>query len=234
MHIRLINRIWSIYLPLSLLVLFYLVKRLDYPLDKFYELDLFWVLILFFLIAAIVQTIFFIKRNKRRRAHLEKVKPINPGLIGKNIYPERLSFLNIKLSINSNTIDVFDKLSFKLCARKFDKTIEVKSYYKNRIYSFHDIDFILFEFDNIFYFTLKSDWEKTIWLGSFSIVLKNKKIVHLFDLKSERDHLKESGEYADMDTDENYYKIGLKILEKISKELTMNYTIIDYTKKACS
>jgi hypothetical protein len=212
-------------------VLFYSLKRLDYPVDKFYEIDIFLILILLYLFAVIVQTIFFIKRIKIRKVHLEKVKSINPGLIEKTFYPERLRFFNVKLSINSKTIDVFDKLSFMLCARKIDKTIEVKSCYKNHIYSFHDIDSILFEFDNIYYFTLRRDWDKTIWLGSFSIVLKSKKIVHLFDLKSERDHLKEFSEYIDMDTDENYYKIGLRILEILTKELTMNYTIIDYTKK---
>lgn len=231
MHIRLINRILSIYLPFSLLVLFYLIERQDYPFDKFYEIDALLGLILPFLVVTIVQTNFFIKRINRRRAHLEEAKLINPVFVEKTIYPERFSIFNIRISVNSDTIDIYDELSFKFCANKIDKTVEVKSIFKNRKYTSYDIDSILFEFDNIYCFTL-SKRGKTIWSGSFSIVLKNRKIVHLCNLRSVRDHLMEPEEYRDMDTDENYYKIGLKILGILTNELNMNYSIIDYTKKA--
>lgn len=231
MHIRLVNRIWSIYLPFSLLLLYYTIRRLEYPFDKFYEIDLYLVLISVFLISAVVQTTFFLKRIRRRKAHLDNVKPVSSDLIEKHSYPERLSFLNVKLVINHNSMDVFDKLSFKLFAKKDEKTIEVKSNYTNQKHSFNDIDSILFEFDNISYYTLRSDWDKTIWVGSFSIVLKSKKIVHLFNLRSERDHLKELGEYKDIDTNEYYYKIGLKILNILTNELNMKYSILDYTHK---
>ena len=238
MHERLINRIGYIYLPFILFVLLYLLEwGFDYPFDNFSEIDEFWVLIWIFVyfITVIAQTIFFIKRSKIRRNHIEKAKSCNPKLIENINYPERLSYFNVKISMHSNTIDVFDNLSLTLFANKISKTLEIKSHYKNVKHSFNNIDYILFEFDKINNYSIIAAWRKTTWLGSFSIVLKNKKIVHLFDLRCERsafhcsDTLDNLGEY--MDTDELYYKIGLKILDVITNELNMNYSILDYTKK---
>jgi len=178
MHIRLINRIWSIYLPFCFFILFYLIKRFDYSFDSLYEIDVLLVLIFGLLIVVIVQTLFFINRIKIRKVHIENSKSIYPRLIEKISYPERLSFFNLRISLNNSTFDIFDKFSFKFCANKIDKTVEIKSYPKNIKYSFHNIDYILFEFDNIYNFKLDKSG-KTIWIGSFSLVLKNKKIVHL-------------------------------------------------------
>jgi len=53
----------------------------------------------------------------------------------------------------------------------------------------------------------------------------------LFNLRSERDSYHEIGEYVDMDNNENYFRIGIKILDILTNELNINYSIIDYTKK---
>jgi hypothetical protein len=231
MYKRLINRIWSLYLPILLIIILYAVDKKN---DSVFEISFSDFLALGSIIVAVIQTVFFFKRDQRKRQFVANSVLEEPFYLKEKNQMRRIQFCNLKISISEETIDIYDKLTFKFSAKLKNKTILVKSVFKTTIYSFDEIESILYEFDRIFFVTLKPDHEKNLWVNKFSIVLKNKKIIYLFSVKSEKDHMKDFDEDSKYYSDEYHFKLGSQVLEILSSELNLKYSILDYTQKASS
>ena len=186
------------------------------------------------IIVLVLQTVFFFNRAQRKRNFVANSVLENPFSLKEHRQLRRLQFCNLRISISEDAIDIYDKLTFKFSAKFKNRTILVKSYFGIATYNFDEVESILYEFDRIYFITLKSDHEKTLWVNRFSIVLNNNKIIYLFSVQSEKDHMRDFDEDSKYYTDEYNFKLGTQVLEILSAELSLKYSILDYTKKASS
>ncbi|KQC31497.1 hypothetical protein [Flagellimonas eckloniae] len=170
------------------------------------------------------------RKKKLRQAQLKDI-PTQIDL------PNKLNFLNKRISINEKSIDVFSKNKVILHLSKVKKQIELRKSMGNKILKFNDIHFVFLEYNQyekdtlIDSFSSGSSYDKNVWNNSIMAMLKNGQQVKLFEAKLEETNYEQlvdyqiSGKYEE----KSYLENGKKIVRLFSHYTNKKYLIVNNT-----
>jgi hypothetical protein len=151
--------------------------------------------------------------------------------------PNKLNFLNKKISINEKSIDVYSKNKVILHLSKVRKQIEIRKSIGNKILKFSDIHFVFLEYNQyekdtlIDSFFSGSSYDKNVWNNSIMAMLKNGQQIKLFEAKLEETNYEQmvdyqiSGKYEE----KSYLENGKKIARLFSHYADKKYLIVNST-----
>ncbi|MCM5663375.1 hypothetical protein [Galbibacter mesophilus] len=228
-----INRILFWIAPF-IIILFLIIYLNDVTLKNFYtEIGFLGWLSAFTLIITCYDLIRRLKKLQIRKVILE-----NPDLkeipLGLN-KPKRLNFMDSRVSINDNSIDVFFNNSVVFHANKKNEEIEVKKFFGRKIISFNDIDFLFIDYNKFRKDTLidalfsNGSLDKKVWSNTVSAILKSGEKVKLFAAQLEiTNHDELFDEITSGKTTTNdYLKNGEALIQLFSQFMNKKYLIID-------
>ncbi|MDC6367691.1 MULTISPECIES: hypothetical protein [Flavobacteriaceae] len=170
------------------------------------------------------------RKKKLRQAQLKDI-PTQIDL------PNKLNFLNKRISINEKSIDVFSKNKVILHLSKVKNQIELRKSMGNKILKFNDIHFLFLEYNQyekdtlIDSFSSGSSYDKNVWNNSIMAMLKNGQQVKLFEAKLEETNYEQlvdyqiSGKYEE----KSYLENGKKIVCLFSHYTNKKYLIVNNT-----
>lgn len=171
-------------------------------------------------------------KNNLRYFNRRKKAIHQPQLHEPKAVKNRENYFNLKLREKDRELDVFDESSIVFHLNKANKKIEIIGNFKNRKFSVNKIKYLVGEFTDRFLFTFNHDWGKTYWTCKYFVKLKNSdKLVILFKMQANRDNLYEMDNDKRLDNTEYYFLHGLEILNLLSANLRVNYTIVNQNKK---
>jgi hypothetical protein len=231
----LFNRIFFRVLPITGLIIFSIIYN-EITLNNFLEKFKFWdwaglILLVVFLYDLVLHLKKAHKRNRSLRQNkLEKV-PTEIEL------PKKLNFLDKRISINENSIDIYLKNELIVHLSKSKKQIEIRKFLGKKILDFNEIQYLFLEYNQYEKDTLKdilsdnSDYDKNVWKNSLMAMLKNGKTINLFNAKLEETNYEQlveeqiSGKYME----KSYLENGKKIVRLFSHYTEKKYLTIDNT-----
>jgi hypothetical protein len=164
------------------------------------------------------------KYQKRRRKIVS-----SPYLKTGNGFKHKQYYFNLRIVSNNKEFQIFDKNELEIYINKQKGQLEIFGAITRRVYSLKEIDFLVFEFLTTNLYTIKHDWGKKKWYCNFSIKLKkSKNLIQIAAMISDRDNLKEWGDFEEMDNNEFYYSQGLEIANILSSNMNTKYTVLNH------
>lgn len=225
MKLKLLNRLFFI-VPLIILTLLYFQKNgiatvdstLDFIIFAFLLFSSFWL---------IYEINDYIKYQKRKRKII--LNPILKAGIERN---QKQYYFNLKIKSNSKEFQVLDNNELRIFLNRQKEQIEIFGTFSKRVFSINEIDFLVFEFLRIELYTFKHDWGRIKWYCNFLIKLKkSNNLIPITAMVSNRDNLKEWGEYEKLDNNDFYYSQGLEIVNILSLNMNTKYAILNHMER---
>ncbi len=229
------NRIFFRVLPIAGLIIFSIIYN-EITLNNILEKFKFWdwaglILLVVFLYDLALHLKKAHKRNKSLQQNkLEKIpKEIE--------LPKKLNFLDKRISINENSIDIYLKNEVIVHLSKSKKQIEIRKFIGKKILNFNDIQYLFLEYNQYEKDTLKdilsdnSHYDKNVWKNSLMAMLKNGKTVNLFNAKLEETNYEQLVDYqiSGKSEEKSYLRNGTNIVRLFSYYMNKEYLIINNT-----
>lgn len=223
---RLINRLLLFIAPVLLLSI-PSINQWYYSTEDIGWGDIFILVYVFSLLTWVILELIknynFLK-NRNEESNFKK-------LITPNKVEENNSFFNLRIINNENSLTVFNKHEFDMFYNKQKELLDISGVFKNKRYSLYDIENVVFEFSQYNLLTFWHNFGQSNWECLFFIKLKKtNRLVLITKMTSNRDNLKESGDYQSLDTNKYIYSKGLEIINIISSALNTKYVIINQVK----
>ena len=222
---KLINRLFFI-IPLIILTLLYFQKNgitavdnlSDFLMLAFLFLSLFW---LFYEIND------YIKYQKRKRKIVYSTN-LKSGIE----IEHKQYYFNLKIKSNNKEFQILHNNELRIFLNKQKRQIEIFGAFSKKDISLNEIDFLVFEFLSINLYTIKHDWGRKKWYCNFLIKLKKSNdLTPIITMISDRDNLKEWGEFEELDKNEFYYSQGLEIAKILSLNMNTKYAVLNHMER---
>lgn len=227
------NRLLFRFIPiLGLLIMFCYFKEitLDNLLEKFGLLE--W-----FLVAGLIYFSYDITKHlkkvmeKRKSLQSQKLQEVPASLD----FPRKLNFLDKRLSINEQSIDVYSNTNLILNLSKNKKEIYLNRLFGHKKLKFNDIEFLFLEYNHYIKDTLKdqffdySYYDMNVWNNSIMAMQKNGKQVKLFEAKLEVTNYEqnEDSRISGKDEEKSYLENGQFIIRLFSHFINKKYMILN-------
>lgn len=227
------NRLLFRFLPiLGILISICYFKEitLDNFLEKFGLLE--WLLVTAFVYFSFDITK-HLKKILERKINLQnqKLEDVPTNLD----FPRKLNFLDKRLSINEQSIDVYLNTNLILNLSKNKKEIYLNRLFGHKKLKFNDIEFLFLEYNQYIKDTLKdqffdySYYDKNVWYNSIMAMQKNGQQVKLFEAKLEVTNYEqnEDSRISGKDEEKSYLENGQFIIRLFSHFTMKKYMILN-------
>lgn len=228
-----INRILFRFFPIAGLygfIIYHQEVTFDNVLEKFDVLDGIVIVLLVFFFYDLVKLIRKAMERKKslRQAQLNDV-PTHVDL------PNKLNFLDKRMSINENSIDVSSKNKVILHLSKAKKQIEIRNAIGKKILNFSDIQFVFLEYNQyekdtlLDAFSHDSSYDKNVWVNSIMAMPMSGNPIQLFEAKLEETNYQQLVEYqiSGKYEEKSYLGNGTKIVRLISYYTNKKYLVVN-------